>query len=480
MLSFPDVDAWPGAREFLAALHGLRKHEQLCTRSLFSDASPITIARAPGRLDLMGGIADYSGSLVLEMPIREAAFVAASLNATGTVKVTTQDAATGERRDFDFPIQDLMSGAFSSYERAHGYFAADRAHSWAGYVVGVLVALFQDTGLKVPEGLSVFVFSQVPEGKGVSSSAALEVATLNAVLGALQQTLPKDRIALLCQRAENLVVGAPCGVMDQMTSALGEEGQLLELLCQPAEVLGSVKLPEDLQVWGIDSGVRHAVSGADYTDVRVAAFMGQRILSVHAQRASEAAGARQFTGHPYLANLTPSELVAHHAQYLPTTLRGADFLREFGHTNDTVTRVDPEVSYPVAAATAHPIFEHFRVRCFRSLLKTGTLDANGAAVLGELMYQSHASYGACGLGCQPTDLLVELVRREGIDAGLLGGKITGGGSGGTVAVLGRRGSDAAIQRILEAYQEQTGIASYLFQGSSPGAAAFGTRVLSGH
>ena len=93
--------------------------------------------------------------------------------------------------------------------------------------------------------------------------------------------------------------------------------------------------------------------------------------------------------------------------------------------------------------------------------------------LGELMYQSHASYSACGLGCEGTDLLVDLVRQAGPAKGLFGAKITGGGSGGTVAVLGRRGAGGAIQAIAEEYERQTGYRPYIFSGSSPGAAAFG-------
>jgi L-arabinokinase len=71
-------------------------------------------------------------------------------------------------------------------------------------------------------------------------------------------------MALLCQKAENLVAGAPCGVMDQMTCMCGEKGALLALLCQPAELQPPVGIPEELALWGIDSGERHAVGGSDY------------------------------------------------------------------------------------------------------------------------------------------------------------------------------------------------------------------------
>jgi L-arabinokinase len=94
-------------------------------------------------------------------------------------------------------------------------------------------------------------------------------------------------------------------------------------------------------------------------------------------------------------------------------------------------------------------------------------------LLGELMYQSHASYSACGLGSAGTDLLVKLVREVGPARGLYGARATGGGSGGTVAVLGRKDAWDSIRRVADRYAEETGYEPYIFSGSSPGSAAFG-------
>jgi L-arabinokinase len=93
--------------------------------------------------------------------------------------------------------------------------------------------------------------------------------------------------------------------------------------------------------------------------------------------------------------------------------------------------------------------------------------------LGKLMYESHASYSACGLGCHATDLLVELVKATGVDQGLYGAKITGGGSGGTVAVLGDRNAGAAVSNVADRYASLMEYEPYIFSGSSPGSAAFG-------
>src|SRR5205823_3240880 len=94
-------------------------------------------------------------------------------------------------------------------------------------------------------------------------------------------------------------------------------------------------------------------------------------------------------------------------------------------------------------------------------------------LLGELMYQSHASYGACGLGSAGTDCLVSLVRAGGPPAGLYGAKITGGGSGGVVAILARAGSREAVEGIAREYESLTGRSAMVLGGSSDGAVRFG-------
>ena len=109
----------------------------------------------------------------------------------------------------------------------------------------------------------------------------------------------------------------------------------------------------------------------------------------------------------------------------------------------------------------------FGVRTFAQLL-AGDSERRGA-LLGELMYQSHVSYSACGLGSASTDLLVALVRKYGVGRGLFGAKITGGGSGGTVAVLGHCDAEEAVFEIAERYYIETGYQPLIFAGSSDGA-----------
>src|SRR5689334_11280151 len=116
-------------------------------------------------------------------------------------------------------------------------------------------------------------------------------------------------------------------------------------------------------------------------------------------------------------------------------MSGATFLERYTGSTDRVTSIDPGKVYAVRQPTAHPIYEHHRVQLFRALLQQQPVSEERLILLGELMYQSHASYSACGLGSAGTDRLVELVRQAGPASGLYGAKITGGGAGGTVAVL---------------------------------------------
>jgi L-arabinokinase len=362
---------------------------------------------------------------------------------------------------------------------AHNFLTADADSSWAAYVAGTLIVLLRAWKLPLTRGIRLFIHSNVPPGKGVSSSAALEVATMRALCALYDRTIEGRELALLCQQAENLIVGAPCGVMDQMTSACGEQNSLLALLCQPAELQAPVALPEEVEVWGIDSGIRHAVTGADYGSVRVGAFMGYRMLADLAALdvQVEGDGLVQVDDpfwQGYLANVSPSLWEMTYRDYIPLTIDGETFLTRYRGFTDTVTKVDPARVYTVRQPTAHPIYEHARVRLFRALLAQPSIDEEQLVLLGELMYQSHASYSACGLGSSGTDRLVELTRSAGPFAGVYGAKITGGGSGGTVAVLARRDASEQIERIAALYTQETGRDILLLRGSSPGAVAWGS------
>ena len=409
------------------------------------------VARAPGRLDVMGGIADYSGARVLELPLACATTAIVQRQTDRHCDIATHRGRHRDRFSIDLPLAEP--------DELASWFEQHPDERWAGYVVGVVQALLARSG--VAGGLKIQIDSSVPEGRGVASSAALEVATAFAVAATCELEMTPEALAVLCQRVENDVVGAPCGIMDQMTSACGKQDRLLQLRCQPGTIEAFLEVPAGYRFYGIDSGISHAVSGADYGTVRTAAFMGLRILNTDTAWRGQ-----------YLANLAPAEF--HRlAPALPDEMTGADFIARYGSIADSATKVIPERRYPVRQAARHPVEEQARVDRFAELLGALGDKPKVAMELGELMYGSHASYSACGLASDGTDRLVELVRAAGPSRGLFGAKITGGGSGGTVAVLGRSDAEPTVRELAARYGAETGRETHVFTQSGPGAAEAG-------
>ena len=631
---------------------------------MFDWSAPVFVARAPGRLDVMGGIADYSGSLVLQMPIAEACHVAVqfrnlerspadskkasrddafgfgkttvvSLNADADAtprvfRMPTAFALThlGPAREMtrdDVKLTEIRDACAGRRSKTMPEMKPLKNAEWAAYPLGVLAVLEhffarsseqEETeddegsgarmihpkrkpfrGFTSNVSVSVLISSDVPEGAGVSSSAAVETATAHATCAALAAYLPDSfvrlktythvdgenegveeysrrvftcdesagsTIARWCQMAENFVADAPCGIMDQMCSGLGEENALLALLCRPASVVRrAVVLPRGVRVWGIDSGNAHSVGGGDYGVVRAAAFMCRAAVAKHLGVSSDEDDATRETRPgkrkkksaglpPLTAMVTPSEFDAmigsswlasddegrerksfederagsvaiddetkKKAPPLPPLGEsvGADaFVARHpeGHGDDGVTELDfdPLTTYPVTLAGRHPVLEHERVRAFYdAIVAMNAMDGDDDddddddetasqktvffSTLGASMFASHASYGALGLGDAGTDAIVGMVR-DGRGRGRLhGAKITGGGSGGTVCVLGEDddsgAADSAIEDIRARYarrrMDDENLSSsrananalpHLFRGSSPGAASYGYLAL---
>src|SRR6266436_4224919 len=139
----------------------------------------------------------------------------------------------------------------------------------------------------------------------------------------------------------------------------------------------------------------------------------------------------------------------------------------------------PEVKYRVRACTRYAIEENQRIELFIELAR-GTSEHSSVAAfrqMGELMFQSHWSYTECGLGCRETDQLIDIVRQHCGEDLLFGAKITGGGAGGTVAILGSSEGASAFQKIVDEYARLRSFEPYVFEGSSFGADRFGIQVL---
>jgi galactokinase len=424
----------------------------------------------------MGGIADYSGSLVLQLPIIEATFAAVQLSSDRSVKLVTLNANVLKKSHyFEMPLDDFtVNNKVIDYDSAQKYFQNNPSTQWSAYVAGVFLVLMKEKGIHFKQGLNILIYSRVPEGKGVASSAALEVAAFNSIIKAYNISISDRKSALLCQKIENHIIGAPCGVMDQMTAVFGKKNHLLALLCQPAQMKPFIKIPEEISFWGIDSGIKHSVSGQEYTSVRAGTFMGKQIIS-HLIKQHKI-NHHVFRQNSYLADITPSLFEHYFANDLPEKMKGSEFIQKYQKTDDVVTELNPKFTYRISTPTAHPIYENFRVNNFAELLKKPMTDEN-LTRLGELMYQSHQSYSACGLGSTGTDRLVELSREFGPGTGVFGAKITGGGSGGTVVILSKTGTKISIQKIAEKYSRETGYHPTIFSGSSIGSREFGHLIL---
>src|SRR3712207_5860017 len=142
--------------EFVELLNTLDQHASQEVRELFDPRADLYVARAPGRLDVMGGIADYSGSLVLEMPILEATLVALQRDTERTLRVLSLSEEPGRVLSFEMPLADFeRDGKLVSYEDARAYFRRDPARHWAAYVAGVLLVLARERGVEFTEGARV-------------------------------------------------------------------------------------------------------------------------------------------------------------------------------------------------------------------------------------------------------------------------------------------------------------------------------------
>lgn len=410
---------------------------------------------APGRLDVMGGIADYSGSLLLQMPIAEKTVVDLIKRHDGVFRVQTD--AEVNACEALISLQLLRGCTLEQYgQRARQAGLAQ----WALYVLGCFKVLEEELGLEW-NGADVEIRSSVPVGKGVSSSAAIEVAALHAICKGYDLKIDPIRLSLLAQRVENRVVGAACGLMDQLSVNLGRKGHLLPIICQPHEVLEPCAIPSGVRFYGLDSGVRHAVSGASYGEVRTAAFMGY-VIAV--QEAGHQPAELPYQG--YLANIPLDEFLLRYQPLIPETLTGRGYLEKYGLHIDPVTIVSPDVVYRPRACATHPVRENHRIKIFYEGIRNGA----DPDQLGQLMLESHQGYNDVGLGERVTNRIVELVRDLGLGHGIAGARTSGGGSGGTVTMMvtSEQGYQV-LMRIKAAVEADTGKLLKLFEGSSDGA-----------
>jgi L-arabinokinase len=444
--------------------------------------APLWLARAPGRLDALGGVSDYTGGTVCELPLGEATRVALQPRSDRRLRLRSVGLEPhGLRPEVELDLDDLMGqGGLREYAAAREHLARHAPTAWAAYVAGAWLALAREGFVESYRGgANVVIESDVPVGAGVSSSAALEVATLFALSRSLGLEIGGKRLAHLGQIVENRVVGAPCGLMDQLTVSLGRRDALLVIRCQPDEILASRPVPAGLCLAAIHTGVKHAVGGRRYADARVAAFMGHAVI-LHRLRAEGVAepGDDPFEG--YLARLKWHEFGELFQPLLPATMLGAAFLRRYGGTVDGATRVDPDCLYQVERAVTHHVRDNAYTRQFLDLLDRWERRPQPEllARAGRLMLASHAGYrDDLGLGAPESDLLVDLVMARGPAAGLYGARASGGGCGGSVVILGDDRLPGQLAELAAEYARRSGETPTILIGSSDGAEATGVRTV---
>lgn len=337
---------------------------------------------APGRVELLGNHTDYNEGVVL----------AAALDLGVT--------AAGER-SADGAIT-LVSAGFPEIHVAPGE-PLRRAGSWSDYPLGV-VATLRAMGFAVG-GFCAEFSSTVPAGAGLSSSAAMEVATVTLLRDLFGLTLSPWEIAKVGRRAENEFVGVGCGLLDQVSSVFGRRQQAIFLDCR-AETVERIPFPAGITLLVVPSGATHALSGGEYDERRAQCFEAARLL-----------------GAPALRDVTVTQLA------------GADL---------------PDV---VKRRAAHIVGENERV-----FAAVGHLRAGDIAAFGRVMAASHESSRTNFENSTPElDLLVEIAL--GLP-GVHGARLTGGGFGGAiVAAVDADAVPRVEENLLSAYAQRSGIAT---------------------
>jgi len=339
---------------------------------------------APGRINIIGEHTDYSEGFVMPAAIDRQCTVAIAANGLDKLR-----AASLNRNE----VTELP-GAFA------------RTGAWIDYVGGVRQAL-RDAGIDVP-GCDLVISSDVPEGAGVSSSAALEVAVMSAMLSVAGASAQPRDVALWAQAAEVKYVGVPCGVMDQFIVVHGVEGNALLLDCRSL-AFDLAPLPADIAFLVVDSTVRHRLVDGGYAARRADCETAASLLGVRALR-----------------DATP----------------------------DMLDRADlPE---RVFRRARHVIGENERVISAASALSAGEI-----ATVGRLMNASHASLrDDFDVTCSETDLLADIAAHT---EGVHGARQMGGGFGGAVlALVDADAVKAAARQIVARYRRETDLPASSF------------------
>lgn len=303
---------------------------------------------------MMGGVADYSGSMVLEIATHKTTTAIATLTSSGSndeVKMTAD--GFGTVNVTLKPLRDAVAaGTYKDLDlkSIRAFLQSINVPGWVFYVYGSLAVFVRETGWlpATTEGLEFSTSSTVPAAQGVSSSASIEVATIRSLISLTGIEITALKTAHIAQAAENYVVSAPCGLMDQLASALGSPGKVLPILCRPDQCRALAPLPPTVAVVGWPSGVKHSVAASPYLTARTATFMGRRIVEELLGRKVQ-----------HIAELSPSVLYSV-IDKVPESMTGAEFTAKYGSVDDNLSVIIPDTVYAVRSSAKFPVEESFR------------------------------------------------------------------------------------------------------------------------
>jgi galactokinase len=365
---------------------------------------PRWIAAAPGRVNIIGEHTDYNDGFVFPMAIERYTVVAADRPAEDTKQVRLHSTYGDQPATIDLakPLKPFPKG------------------TWANYPAGV-IAGFLDRGLD-PGGFDALIHSTVPIGGGLSSSAALEVATATLLEIITGKKLDPVEKALLCQKAEHEYAGMPCGIMDQFISVMGRENQVLLLDCRSRKPELVPMSDPSVTVLIINTNVKHELTGSEYPTRRKQCETAAKILGL-------------------------------------SSLRDA--------TPDALERAKGKMGKVVYRRARHVIGE-----IARTTHAAEGVRASDWPSVGRLMYASHRSLrDDYEVSCQELDTIVEIAEAIGPAGGMIGCRMTGGGFGGcAVALVKTDAVDAISKKLAAEYKKKTGIAATIFV-SRPAAGA---------
>jgi galactokinase len=369
-------------------------HEVAERFQLIYGTSARAIFRAPGRVNLIGEHTDYNDGFVMPAAINFYAYSAIAGRADRMLSIHSEQ--FGETVELDL-----------------SQVAVPPRNHWSDYVRGV-AAVLRNEGYPLT-GANLLIDGRVPIGSGLSSSAAIEVATALALMTLGGVTIPLLEVARLCQRAENDYTGARCGIMDQFVSCFGRQGHALMLDCRLLEAT-YLQLPPTVRLVICNTMVRHELAAGEYNERRASCERAVKVIR------------KVLPNLRALRDLKLENLELHRS-----LLTAVDFRR-----------------------CRHVIKENARVKCAAEALKCLNLIR-----VGELMYLSHESLDRdYEVSCEELNIMVELASKLN---GVLGARMTGGGFGGcTVNLVQTEELSEFKEQIVSRYRARTGLTPLVY------------------